>query len=312
MSQNSSDQEHHEQISLDLKIIISKEIDGVEMGVLNDGTPFLTGRGLARACGVSNSTIVDWGEFTPKLGDSLRAGKMAELLSERDFEGSRFFTRVATGIQFGIENSISAYPDSVCMAFLEYYAFEAGRHCTQEALNNFRILNRNSLRNYIYLKTGYDPMKLALKSWHHFHDRLLLNPVPNGYFSIFRETADMVLASIREGLEVDSHTVPDISVGSIWSKYWTTNSLDIQYGQRQKFPHIYPDYFPQARANDSIEAYIYPIRAAGIFKEWLQVEYLPQKYPAYIKRKSKEGAIAQTKAAKLLEALEPVRLNPSS
>jgi hypothetical protein len=31
-----------------------KEIDGVGMGVLSDGTAFLTGRGLARLCGISN------------------------------------------------------------------------------------------------------------------------------------------------------------------------------------------------------------------------------------------------------------------
>lgn len=31
------------------------EIDGIGMGVLNDGTAFLTGRGLARLCGVDSS-----------------------------------------------------------------------------------------------------------------------------------------------------------------------------------------------------------------------------------------------------------------
>lgn len=40
------------QYSLDLEIVVEKEVDGVGMGVLNDGTPFLNMRGLARMCGV--------------------------------------------------------------------------------------------------------------------------------------------------------------------------------------------------------------------------------------------------------------------
>src|SRR5947209_16586829 len=39
-----------------------KEIDGVGMGVLSDGTAFLTGRGLARLWGVSNARIVELGQ----------------------------------------------------------------------------------------------------------------------------------------------------------------------------------------------------------------------------------------------------------
>lgn len=38
----------HGQGTLDLQIQKQIEIDGIGMGVLNDGTPFLTGRGLAR------------------------------------------------------------------------------------------------------------------------------------------------------------------------------------------------------------------------------------------------------------------------
>jgi len=37
---------------MDLSIKHQIEIDGVGMGVLPDGTPFLTERGLARLCGV--------------------------------------------------------------------------------------------------------------------------------------------------------------------------------------------------------------------------------------------------------------------
>ncbi len=49
---------------LDLQIQKQIEIDGIGMGVLTDGTSFLTGRGLARLCGVSSGRIsemaADW------------------------------------------------------------------------------------------------------------------------------------------------------------------------------------------------------------------------------------------------------------
>lgn len=45
------------QLELEIKIARQKEINGVGMGVLSDGTPYLTGRGLARLCGVDSSRI---------------------------------------------------------------------------------------------------------------------------------------------------------------------------------------------------------------------------------------------------------------
>lgn len=298
---------------LDLKIIKSKKVDGLEMGVLNDGTPFLTGRGLARACGISNSTLVNWGELTPQIGDSFRSGKMAELLAANGFEGARFFVRVSNGTQFGVEANISAYPDDVCMAFLEYYAYEAGeKRCTETARNNHRLLARQRLRDYIYRMTGYDPAQQALQSWKHFHDRLLLNPMPEGYFSVFSETAQLVLISIRNGLIIDDHTVPDISVGSIWSKHWKAQKLSVQYGNRTKYPHVYPDYFPQAKANEDIKAYIYPLQALGEFRTWLESTYLPDKFPNYLKNKEKQGALPPGRAKALLKAVEPKRLPKAS
>jgi len=180
------------QLALKLKVLRSVEVEGlpIEMGVLQDGTPFLSGRGLARACGISNSTLVGWGEFTPEVGDSNRSGKMAEILAEHGYESNRFFIRVPDEMYFGNEATISAYPDAVCMAFLEYYAFEAGK---KEALQNFRVLGRSQLRNFIYKATSYNPEQADLSSWQQFHDRLLLNPVPAGHFSVFQETASVVV-----------------------------------------------------------------------------------------------------------------------
>ena len=52
------------QLRLDLQVAAEREIDGVGMGVLSDGTPYLTIRGRARMCGVDHAAIVritgDW------------------------------------------------------------------------------------------------------------------------------------------------------------------------------------------------------------------------------------------------------------
>ncbi len=67
---------------LDLGIERQIEIDGIGMGVLSDGTPFLTGRGLARLCGVlealtpteerSLDRAIDWWRET-YVGGAARA-----------------------------------------------------------------------------------------------------------------------------------------------------------------------------------------------------------------------------------------------
>lgn len=288
------------------EVIKVTKVDGVEMGVLDNGTPFLTARGLGLFCGISSSSILGWGNSTPKQGDNFRAGKMAELLTDNGFEGDNFFEEV-----FFHGNSANAYPDKVCMAFLEYYAFEAGKRCTEEAKNNYRVLARKTLKDFIYRMTGYDPNNVVPVHWRHFHDRMLLNPVPVGYFSVFREMGDIIISSIQEGLVVDSRTVPDISVGLTWSKYWNSNNLSSTYGDRVKFPHEYPPYFPQSKANEKIEAYIYPVHALGAFREWFQIEYLSVKFPKYLKKKVKEGLILPTSADLLIKAVQPLELDSS-
>jgi hypothetical protein len=290
-----------------LQVYVSKNVDDVEMGVLENGTPFLTARSLSRFCGVAVSTVLAWGENSPIGGDRLKGGKMAELLISQGFEGDRLFEK----INFIDNVEVNAYSDAVCMAFLEYYAFEAGRNCTEEAKNNYRVLARKSLRDFIYQSVGYDPSKAVPQIWRQYHDRLLLNPVPLGYFSVFRETSDIVISSIREGLIVDDKTVPDISVGLTWSKHWDNESLNDRFGQRTKYPHVYPDYFPQSQANGKIDAFVYPVDALGEFRRWLHLEYLPNKYPSYLKTKVKQGAIPASRVELLLKVLD-VPILPNS
>ena len=71
------------QQSLDLNIERQAEINGLEMGVLSDGTPFFTGRGLASLCGVHHSVIAD---LTADWSDSLQKSRVStikDILSAR-------------------------------------------------------------------------------------------------------------------------------------------------------------------------------------------------------------------------------------
>jgi hypothetical protein len=48
-----------------------------------------------------------------------------------------------------------AYPEPLCLAVLEYYAFHAGAHCRDAARHNFRSLAGSALQSFIYVQVGY-------------------------------------------------------------------------------------------------------------------------------------------------------------
>lgn len=126
--------------------------------------------------------------------------------------------------------------------------------------------------------------------------------MPVGYFSVFREIADLVVHMIQSGCPLDDHTVPDSSVGSIWSTYWAENNMDEVYGQRQKHPHNYPDWFPQSAANP-VQAWIYPVKALGDFRVWLYENYIKINFPKYIQGKVKKGVFLASRAELLIGAV---------
>jgi hypothetical protein len=111
--------------------------------------------------------------------------------------------------------------------------------------------------------------------WRQFHDRVSLtyNSVPAGYFSVFKEIADIIVHLGQMGLTIDSTFVPDISVGIHWSKHWDEQNLAQKYGDRVKFEHNYPGYLPQAKSNPQLP-WCYPEMALGEFKRWVRETYV--------------------------------------
>lgn len=262
---------------LDLQIQKQIEIDGIGMGVLSDGTAFLNGRGLARLSGVDSSRIsemsADWVAETLPLTIAVK-----RILSGRGISVENPYIEIKQR-----SGSFHAYPDALCLAVLEYYAFDAPT-TRDEAKRNFRLLAGKALHDFIYTQVGYDPNGSVPEAWKQFHDRVSLtyNSVPAGYFSVFKEMSDMIVTLGQSGLHIDQSFVPDISVGLSWSKHWVSNNFDAMHGGRIKYQHNYPAYFSQAESNPQ-DAWCYPDEALAEFRRWMREVYIGDgKFAKYI------------------------------
>jgi hypothetical protein len=197
-----------------------------------------------------------------------------------------------------------AYSDVVCLAVLEYYAFDAGSSVRDVAQRNYRLLAGKALHDFIYAQVGYNPAENVPQAWKQFHARVSLthDSVPAGYFGIFKEIADMIVTLGEAGLHIDSNFVPDISVGKAWSKHWMSEGLKDQYGSRRKWEHHYPEMFPQAASNPQ-HPWCYPESALGEFRRWLREDYVGGgKFSRYINSKINERQLPPSFAQLVTEA----------
>ena len=290
------------QRSLDLEIEKHAEIDGVGMGVLKDGTAFLTGRGLARLVGVENLHIRtisrEWNEQKPKP----RIAAIKRILAKRGIQAPSAHIETTDG-----SRTIHAFPDAVSLAVLEYYAFDAASP-RETARDNFRILAGKALQDLIYSQVGYDPTGMNPEPLRKWHERVELNhqSAPKGYFGIFNEVHTVIYEMIMAGAPVGENVVPDISIGKLWAHYWAENGLGERYGQRSKFPHRYPDDHPQSKSNPQT-ANCYPLEALGEYRRWLQEEYIEGgRLAGYLK--GKQSDIPPSVAQLVIERLAPEQL----
>lgn len=280
------------QIPLDLGIEVEKDINGIEMGVLENGIPYLTQRGLATVTGAPRSTIQtitkEWEEnYQNEVLGKDRVSFFKNYLFEKGYDEPKLHI---DSIQKGTTHY--AYPDIVCMAFLEYYAFESKEN-SKTAIENYRKFASFGIKGFIYKALGYSPEQTKLDDWKHFHDRMDItqNAVPTGYWSVFKEIAVMIVPMIKSGIIISDKVVPDISVGKSWSTHWKDNNLEDVYGERIKYDHEYPSYYPQAKSNPQ-PSYAYPNNALGEFRNWLQSTYIQKKFPKYLRGQTQKGAIS--------------------
>ncbi len=269
------------QLPLDLGIEVERVVGGIEMGVLENGIPYLTQTGLAGMTGAARSTIF---EITQEWQQAQESGIWRGRMSFfRDYLSKAGFDEPSLFIEIKKDGSpYYAYPDVVCMAMVEYFAFEAQR-TNETAIANFRNLARYGLQKFIYDALGYSPPD----KWKYHHDRvsILHGSAPDGHFIVFSEVSGLIIDLINADLTVNDKTIPDISVGRCWADHWKNNNLEANYGPRCDYNHNYPDYYPQSRSNPQ-PAKAYPDSAIPEFRRWFRHEYLPTKFPKYILTKA--------------------------
>ena len=116
------------QLPLDLGIEIERNVAGIEMGVLENGIPYLTQRGLAEMSGAARSTIFEISkEWEESYDDVIQPGTRIGFLKGYLFKSG--YDAPALYIQVMKDNSPHyAYPDLVCMAIIEFFAFESQKN----------------------------------------------------------------------------------------------------------------------------------------------------------------------------------------
>lgn len=272
----------NQQLPLDLGIEVQKDINGIEMGILENGIPYLTQRGLSEITGVNRSVIQTiTKEWEDHFDDIVLAKDRISFFKQYLFANGYADPKLhLETMQNGTVHY--AYPDVVCMAFLEYYAFESKTDGTK-ALENYRKFAAFGLRRFIYEALDYTPED----KWKYHNDRvsLLKSSAPDGHFTIFQEITGLIVDLITADLTVNSKTIPDISVGQAWAKNWKDNNLEAQYGQRIPYEHNYPSYYPQAKSNPQTPS-AYPDAALPLFRQWFRQSYLPTKFPKYLLTKA--------------------------
>ena len=292
--------------SLDLEV--EKDIGGIGMGVLSDGTPYLNQRGLAALCGVQNAHIGTISSQWNEVDQKPRIAAIKAILAKAGFKAPVAHVEIPHA-----GKTHFCYPAEVCLAVLEYYAFDAGANCQPEARDNFRLLAGSKLRELIYSQTGYDPTgQNRFKKW---HERIALNfqSAPKGFFHVFNEAHTIIYELIQAGAPIREKMVVDISIGQHWSKHWEAKSLTQLYGERCKYPHHYPDSHPQSKSNPQ-ESWCYPLAALGSYREWLQDTYIEGgKFSAYLQGKVTRGELPPSVAQLAIATLVPAQIaGPSS
>lgn len=279
------------------------EVNGIQMGVLNDGTPYLSLRGLARLCGVDHTTLLPLTTNWQAERSKPRGRKIDAILQEQGIHLDKLYSTTT-----GFGGASHAYSDSVCMAILEYYAFDASQTDNLVAQQNYRTMARRTLRDFIYRSIGIDPSNPVTGAWKCFQERITLNDkLPAGYFSVFREMVDITVPLINAGYELNPKNVIDISVGARWANHWRRNKLNEKYGEMAKHPHTYPDWFPQSKAGPQ-PANIFPEDALGEFRRWMREDYIQNGLPDYLSGKVEDKVIEHKKVLEVLEQLQQQKL----
>ena len=273
--------------------------EGNLFGVLKSGQPYVSESALASMCGVDRKVISRLSSNWIEESQKPRGSWIKQRLAESGFTETELCIKVS---HQGRE--VNAYTEQVCMAIIEFYAFEANDP-REKARSLFRTLAKTSFRQFIYALVGYAPRTEIIDSWRNFHDRidLVSSQVPEGYFCIFSEIACLIIPLIRSGLVFSDEVIPDISVAQHWGRFWSDKELDAKLCQRIKYNHNYPSYYRQSACNPQ-KAWAYPEEALPVFRKWFRSVYIDKALPKYLQRQVDRKQLCKVEAVKAISAIE--------
>lgn len=130
---------------------------------------------------------------------------------------------------------------------------------------------------------------------------------PRDISILFSETTGLAVDLINANLTVNDKTLPDISVGIAWGKFWTGNQLGQRFGERVRYEHNFPDYYPQSASNPQTP-WAYPDEALSSFRRWFRSQYLTTKFPKYILAKANVLDGGKLEAQQIAEMYNPKKL----
>lgn len=212
---------------------------------MKTGESFATISGYARMSGRAQSTI---SERTHRLGDL----KTAEIQTVQGIRTHRLIN----------EDTISRWiiQDNPELAF--------------------RML-KSGVRVYLHTASGYTVTSKPFQSpfWYARVVQFLRdNKVPDGYWSVFRETMDLVAQFEAVGCVIPDNAVPDISVGKCWANHLRSEGIEPN-AIAIKYPHTYPWEDPRGTR----PANAYPDGLLPDFRKWFKGTYRTENLTGYVK-----------------------------
>lgn len=103
-----------------------------------------------------------------------------------------------------------------------------------------------------------------------WYQRLLLegtrNKPPIGYFTIFRESIDLLRDLEANGYKLPFDVYPDISIGSSWANYLHTNGI-----RPESVGLAYQHYYPNGQTKNAVA---YTNQFLPEFRQWFHHLYL--------------------------------------
>jgi hypothetical protein len=136
-----------------------------------------------------------------------------------------------------------------------------------------------------WLFTGQTPTTPEAPNLHPYqrvwYQRLMLfeqkTQLPKGYWCIFEEIGKLMRNLEAKNIPLHERATIDVSVGRAWC-YWLREEKNYDTSTFDQYIHHYPDKRGEQPAN------IYPNELLGTFRQWLEDNYIPEKFPEYVRK----------------------------